>query len=294
MSCSSSNQTGNILISRTSSCRRWLHAFHFVMAVNRKYLFATRHQTPIHIRPSRHIEGQVFGLEPPHLTNSSLVSLYNSPWPFVEVFILAVSFVDADSPEVLAVEHDLSVRRHGGGGPTAKLLGRLLPETSPTNNPLLKTYAWNCTLLYQESAHEYVFCFCAKMVAGNFFFHMIRFTTQPTLAVTTEWKSHPELSCTSFELHTAARTDCSIDIAPPSSSLIIYESPEVVVGFDRKTLCGSRRAIRLPVSSELYAPFEVGYSRAKYKTLPWPALAVVVDGIRLSKEKRRQVGERRQ
>lgn len=274
-----------------------LYTFHSVVAVNRKYLFATRdqsHYDHILMQVFGQTEGRVFCLEPPHAPGSSLIRLDTDPtWPRIGILLFAVSFVDAYSPDVLVVEHDLSVRSHGSGGPTANLLGRLLPETPPPN-PLLKTHSWNCTLLYQEqAAHEYVLCFCAKMLAGNFFFHMIRFTTHPTLTVTTMWKSHPDLSCRSFELHGAARTDAHIDIAPPSSSLIIYQSPEVLVGFDRKTLCGSKRAIRLPyagksVSSELYAPFEVGYSRVKYKTMAWPALAVVVDGIRRAKEKRRQ------
>jgi hypothetical protein len=273
-----------------------LTRYKHIAAVNRKYVLATR-EVPItpHGRdvPIPYIYAQVFdlaslrvvapGLDDPVAAGGHL--------PPLEVSIMAASFVDAESSEFLVVAHDFAVYRHGKGARPWRpetVLGNLMAgqEEEHSGSFQVKTYAWNCTLLYEAAG--YVFSFCATLPDGSFFFHMCRFAAdEPSgLTITTSWKSHSTLSCTSFDLQAAARTDCTIDIAPSDSSLLIYQSYDVLAVFDRKTLCRLNKGLRLPLVTSSDA--DAGYSRIMYKSLPSAALSVVVDGIRLSKEKRLQ------
>jgi hypothetical protein len=270
-----------------------LSTFNHVVAVNRRFILAAREMRRFDPdNQARSFQAQVFGLEPPHTTTQPTAIAVHSqllyPRP-IEVSVMAASFVDASSSEFLVVGHDFSVSHTG----ESKVLGNLR-DGERWGAGTMRTEAWSCALLYEGEAGSFVFCFCAKMLATrNFFFHILRFTTGPGgFKVKASWRSHPGLWCTSFYIEAATKIDCSIDTAPLSSSLIIYQSREVLVGFDRKTLCGSKRGLRLPHASsndlarEIYAPFDVGYSRVVCESLPCRALSVVVHGIRLSKEKR--------
>ncbi len=294
-----------------------LLTFNHVAAVNRKYILGAREvRRMVNVagiyHPARSFQAQVFELEPTHSSAAHTSAAHTSatqpieitgtPQPHpgwvlfprpIEISIMAASFVNASSPEFLVVGHDFAVT-HQAAAKASSFLGNLIGRSeSGSTRGVLRSHAWSCALLYEEEG-IFLFCFCAKMPAGHFFFHLLRFAVilqpHPSLEIKTSWKSDPRLSCACFDLQAAAKIDCSIDALPSSSSLLMYQSREVLVGFDRKTLCGSRSAVRLPHGSsactEIYAPFGVGYSRVVCKSLPCPALSVVVDGIRLSKEKR--------
>lgn len=268
-------------------------AFHEVLAANSRYMLGVR---LVHDLGGSENELVVRGLSSQHGLSASATVGNGRP--------LAACFKDTDTPDYLSADANFDVRSG-----SAAVLGSLVPSPaaggcahrSPAHrSPAL--HSWSSSLV-RESRSQYVFAlratfFLADEEDDTTFFQLVRFSLSDhghaRLTIMASWASHP-IHPSSFSLHPHLRTDCTLDIAPPSSSLLVcqyegsqdYRSPTVVT-FDRRTLAGNPSALSvIPGGSALNLPFR--YTRVLSRFAPRAQVQVIVEGIRRSKEKRRQL-----
>lgn len=103
------------------------------------------------------------------------------------------------------------------------------------------------------------------------------------------WKSHSSVDVSSIQLKPHLRMPGRIDITPAQVNTIVLQAHDTLLFVDRKTLVTFRPGLKLPDQHQIrtsYAPYESASIRPIYKFVPDNAVAIVVDGIRKSKEKR--------
>jgi hypothetical protein len=104
------------------------------------------------------------------------------------------------------------------------------------------------------------------------------------------WKSHSAVNVSSIQLKPHLRKPGKIDITPAHVSTIALQVHDTLMFVDRKTLVPFRPGLKLPDQHSgvetSYAPFCSAAVRPIYKFVPSSAVAIVVEGIRKSKEQR--------
>jgi len=149
---------------------------------------------------------------------------------------------------------------------------------------------WHCCLL-QESSNQVIFCVNVVFDRGTGeenFFLLTRWECveeDGSIALRHVWKSHPNLSLAHFSLHRAEMKPSRLDILSDRCSVLCYQSDHLNLFIDRKSLVGSKQGLRLLLKK--FDPYEFGLTDMVHRFTPCPELAVVTQGIRSSKEKRR-------
>jgi hypothetical protein len=258
---------------------------HEVIAANSRYMLGVR-------LVSFNFEHVVMELSPPHSLGSAFPPCSSTHG---NERLLAACFADTETPDYLFVDHDFVLRSSCLSAP----LGSLVPLAGAAVNHRLALHSWSSSVV-REGRSQYVFAFrvtfsLAAEPDPATFFHLVRFSLSGHgLTIMASWASHP-IHPSSFSLRPHLRTDCTLDIVPHTSSLLVcqYEGSQdyrlpTVVTFDRRTLAGYPSSLNVtPGGSALNLPFR--YTRVLSRFAPRAQLQVIIEGIRRSKEKRRKL-----
>lgn len=147
-------------------------------------------------------------------------------------------------------------------------------------------HSWGSTLLRERSSFVFAFRASLSMDSAPPFLYMqlMRFAILPETKKTRVlgfWCSH-DLSPGTLTMRLRLRKHCTLDIAPPGSSVLACQYEDRLVTFDNRTLKGNRCGLRLTQKHK----GQFRYPRVLSRFTKNKSLELVIQGIRNSKEKR--------